>query len=303
MSKSPVVIFGYKRAAKLDTLLTSLEECTYINETDVFIFIDGPKSKHDEKQISESILVSKKTRNYKSINLVCKDINIGLANSIITGVTEVIEKYGRVIVLEDDLSVNKNFLLVMNDMLDEYKDHLDIWSINGYSFPIKVDSLSEDWYAVNRASSWGWATWLDRWLLIEWDMNKLIKSPSFNISKIQKEIPDTKMMIYNHKKGYINSWALRWTLNQNLHNKISLSPKYSLVQNHGFSSEGTHGSFRKDYNKNYSSNFIPLNNKYVLSERINNEFRKFCKPTFVNYVSFIFKKIGVYHNVRKIIRK
>jgi hypothetical protein len=303
MSYAPVVIFGYKRPKHLYHLLNSLEKCEYSNKTDVFIFVDGARREEDKPIILETYKIANMDRKFRTKKVIRSDYNKGLANSVIDGVTEIINKFGKVIVLEDDLIVNKNFLRVMNNMLDFYEQDEKIWSISGYSFPIDTSSIIVDWYAVKRASSWGWASWHNRWNKIEWDMNALLTKNAQKLKSLYREIPDSKMMIYNYKKGFIDSWALRWTLNQYFLDKISLSPKYSLLRNNGFDSSGTHGSMRKDYNKNYLPNFEPKSEKYVNSETINELFRDFCKPTIYNNISFILKKLNLYKPIKELLRR
>lgn len=60
--------------------------------------------------------------------------NLGLANSIIQGVTKIINQTGRVIVLEDDVEVSPYFLQYMNDALIVYENNLKVNGIGSWNF-------------------------------------------------------------------------------------------------------------------------------------------------------------------------
>ncbi|MGG4491324.1 hypothetical protein [Metabacillus idriensis] len=302
-TSAPVVVFGYNRPNDLYNLLDALSKCKGIENTDVYIYIDGPRKSIDNELVNKSIRVAYEIEGFKSKKVVISKINKGLAASIIDGVSTILKQYKKIIVLEDDLILNNEFLVIMNRMLDCYKNDPKIWSISGYSFPIDVSDIKQDWYSVTRSSSWGWATWEDRWSTIDWDINSLLNNNKNKIPKLFREIKDSKMMIYNYLNGFINSWALRWTLNQFFQNKVSLSPKYSIVKNNGFSSNATHGSMRSDYNENYRPEFTPISVDYVEDEKIKKRFANYTKPTLINYFSYMLKKFKLYYFAREAVRK
>ena len=166
--------------------------------------------------------------------------NKGLGNSVIKGVTEVINRYGKAIVLEDDLILAPNFLFFMNQGLDKYKEEKSVFSICGYSNKVKVPKdYSYDTYFCTRSSSWGWATWADRWNSVDWELENFDK---YHILK--KEFnrwggSDCWKMLNDWKCGRNKSWAIRFCFAQFLQKKVSLFPVTSKVQNDGFDGQGT----------------------------------------------------------------
>lgn len=166
--------------------------------------------------------------------------NKGLGNSVIKGVTEVINRYGKAIVLEDDLILAPNFLFFMNQGLDKYKEETSVFSICGYSNKVKVPKdYSYDTYFCTRSSSWGWATWADRWNSVDWELENFDK---YHILK--KEFnrwggSDCWKMLNDWKCGRNKSWAIRFCFAQFLQKKVSLFPVTSKVQNDGFDGKGT----------------------------------------------------------------
>ena len=165
---APVCLFTYNRLEETRKTLEALSANYLAKESDLIVFSDGAKSDDDVEKVEAVRAYLKTLSGFKSINISEAGSNNGLASSIISGVTEVLKDRKKVIVLEDDLISAPNFLDFMNQALDFYKDEQEIFSISGYT--MDLDSLSKhnkDYYLNYRASSWGWATWDDRWKEID----------------------------------------------------------------------------------------------------------------------------------------
>lgn len=178
MEYTPVILFAFNRPERLKAIIESLLQNEEAKHSVLYVFVDGPR--FQRKGEVESV---EKVRDYvKSITGV-KEVhykfavqNKGLGNSVIKGVTEVINRYGKAIVLEDDLILAPNFLFFMNQGLDKYKDEKSVFSICGYSNKVKVPKdYSYDTYFCTRSSSWGWATWADRWNSVDWELENFDK--------------------------------------------------------------------------------------------------------------------------------
>ena len=124
MNYAPIVVFGFNRPDALKNTIASLLRNEEAKDSDLFVFVDGPRDgKVGEKEKVEEVReYVKSIKGFKSLHYTFSDRNKGLANSIIKGVSKVINKFGRVIVLEDDLSVQPNFLAFMNQGLEKYED-------------------------------------------------------------------------------------------------------------------------------------------------------------------------------------
>ena len=244
MNFAPIVIFCYRR--KIDTLVDSLLQNPEAKDSELYIFSDGFKSENDREDVLNVRKSLDSISGFKSINIINAEQNNGLANSIIRGVSTVIDKNGRVIVLEDDLIVSKHFLSFMNNALEFYRDRPDIWSISGYCPPIKcLDSYEKDVFMSVRSSSWGWATWANRWEKVDWSLSDYdaLKKDKDRIKKFERGGNDMFKMLELQKIGKIDSWAIRWCYSQFNDSSYSVLPKISMVQNIGFSDGiGTHNS-------------------------------------------------------------
>jgi hypothetical protein len=238
---SPICLFTYKRLDTLKQTIESLKNNIEANNSELFIFSDAPKSKQDEEKIYQVREYIKTIIGFKEITIIEREQNQGLAKSIIEGVTEVINQYEKVIVLEDDLITSPNFLSFMNSALDYYESNNRIFSIAGYTPPIK--NPNDDVYFILRASSWGWATWKNRWENIKWDLTsdyELFKKNKSQKKAFDRMGSDLCKMLHNQMTGKINSWAIRWCYNQFLVQQYTVFPTSSKVINIGTDSLATH---------------------------------------------------------------
>ena len=138
--QAPVVLFVYNRLDHTMNVIESLANNLLAKETDLYVFSDAAKTEKGLDVVNAVREYIRKTdwrENFQKVTIVEAKQNKGLAKSIIGGVTEILEKYGKVIVVEDDLVLSPYFLQYMNGALDYYKDVEDVWSISGYSFPMK----------------------------------------------------------------------------------------------------------------------------------------------------------------------
>lgn len=240
---SPIVLFVYNRLDHTIKTIEALQKNTLAKDSVLYIFSDGPKSKLNEDEIFQVREYLNNITGFKEIYVVKQEANLGLACSIILGVTKVIEKYGKVIVLEDDLITTPDFLTFMNHSLDILEQDQRIWSVTGYSYPIEIPSdFKQTGYLFIRPSSWGWGTWFDRWQGIDWDIvdYESFKNDRKKLKEFNKGGEDLSDMLAAQKSGEIDSWAVRWAYAAYKQNKLSAHPRMSKVLNIGFDGTGAH---------------------------------------------------------------
>ena len=242
---APVVVFAYKRADKIKKCLRALEENILADKTRVYLYADGAKSDKDRSDVEETrncIRRFEKKHGFAELTVRYRECNMGLANSIISGVTEIIEKYGKVIVVEDDLITSTDFLMYMNDALSYYKDIKEIGEISAFTHPLKgLQRYEHDIYITRKAECWGWATWKDRWELADWEMSSypvfLKNRQKREFEKLQKGINN---MLCMQMEGKLDSWAVRWCYSLFMNNRLTVYPKISRARNIGFDGSGVH---------------------------------------------------------------
>lgn len=250
MKLAPILLFTYKRYESLKDTVQALQQNQLAAESDLYIFSDGCKKDSDLEQVNKVREFIKTISGFKSIKITEQQKNKGLANSIIDGVTSVMEFSDTVIVMEDDLYTTPNFLTFMNKALERYAGEPKVFSVSGYSFDFKPSTTNtDDAYFIKRGWSWGWATWKDRWKQVDWQVSDY---ESFRADKKkQKEFAqggtDLNIMLHRQVNGLIDSWAIRWFYHQYKIGGLSLYPVHSKVRNNGFDEYATHtkgGAYR-----------------------------------------------------------
>jgi hypothetical protein len=246
---APIVLFTYKRLETLKITIAALLANRLAAESDLIIYSDGPKKQEDEPIIQEIRTYLQTIMGFKSVRIHESTINKGLATSIINGVSEVMAEYHKAIVLEDDLITSTNFLEYMNQGLEFYQDNPQVLSVSGYS-PIIKGLNSMDIYYTQRASSWGWACWEDRWEKIDWQAKAYESFINDRKAKLRfnKMGSDMTHMMWRQMQGIINSWAIRFCFHQFQNNLLSVHPAISKVQNAGFAEKNATNTVHK-YNR------------------------------------------------------
>jgi hypothetical protein len=237
---APIAIFAFNRPDLLDKTLQNLSLCNYARDTHVYFFIDGPRSFKDNDAIDSCVFIIEKYGfNFKTVKVIQSIKNSGLANSLKTGISTVLEENETVIVLEDDLLVEKCFIDYMNSQLAFYKEIKKVGSISGFS--TKVSQKSHFNYFHPRPCSWGWATWKDRWKQAVWSINE---SEIDELKRQKKRFnsggEDLYRMLTNQLSGKINSWAILWTYTHFKNDWVASYPTKSLLSNIGFGDSATH---------------------------------------------------------------
>lgn len=304
-SLAPIVLFTYRRVPK--ETIESLLENDLASISKLFIFSDGSKNELDKSDVIEVRDYLKSIRGFKNVIIKKSEKNKGLASSIIGGVSEIMNKYAKVIVLEDDLIVSNNFLEYMNEALEYYKDDIKIWSISGYGPKLPCfENYEKDLYLSPRGSSWGWASWKDRWEIIDWDVKdfKLLKNNKQLREQFELGGNDMYKMLELQMLGKIDSWAIRWCFNQFMQAKYTVYPVKSKTVNAGFNdSKGTHNSGNNNkWDVNASDDKVQFEILEVDSFLVEC-FGKYHSLSLFTKIGYFLQKYGGYKLVKKIIEK
>src|SRR5215831_12659296 len=159
---APIALFAYRRPLHLQRTVEALLRNPQAPFSRLVVFSDGPKEVAHESAVRRVREYLHTLSGFGSIEIIKRDWNVGLANSIIQGVSEICRESGRVIVLEDDLIVSPHFLQFMNTALNRYENEARVMQISGYMFPLSAH-IEEDAIFLPLTTSWGWATWGRAW--------------------------------------------------------------------------------------------------------------------------------------------
>ncbi|MXV17498.1 sugar transferase [Hufsiella ginkgonis] len=245
---APIALFVYNRPEHTRRTLRFLAMNQLAVESRLFIFSDGAKNGGDEDRVNEVRALARGAEGFRSVELIERPKNFGLAESIIHGVTELVKKYGKIIVFEDDLVSSPYTLRYFNDALELYKDTGKVMHIAAYMYPLKAAGLPETFF-YRAASSWGWATWERAWNHFEPDIGKLVAR--FDNERIKRFSIDGTMNFWKQVQEFRNrrnnSWAIRWYASVFLAGGLTLNPAKSLINNIGHDGTGVHSGVNDIY--------------------------------------------------------
>jgi hypothetical protein len=291
---SIVAVFAYNRFEHFKRTIAALRKNTLARQSDIVIFSDGPRQKHDEGPVENIRQFARNMDGFNSIRLIARESNLGLARSIITGVHSIFTENETVIVLEDDLLTSPDFLTFMNDCLDVFRDDEKIFSVSGYSPDIGIPvDYAEDIYLSYRPNAWGWATWKDRWNAIDWtvnDFDTFIRDRQ-SIAAFNRAGQDATTMLLKQMTGKINSWAIRFHYACHRRNGFCVYPVRSKIRNTGTDGSGTNLRGTRKYDLSYELKETP----YVLSpaiepdDNILKNFARFFRPSILRKMINYFK--------------
>jgi len=240
---APVALFVYNRPEHTRRTLAYLQKNLLADESRLFIFSDGPKTSDDKAKVDEVRQLIKEAAGFKSVKVTERKENIGLANSIIGGVTQLVNEYGKVIVFEDDLLSSPYTLQYFNEALNHYADQEKVMHIGAYMYNLASKNLHQTFF-FRAATSWGWATWARAWAAFEPDVDVLLdqfdqkKSEQFSINGTM----NFWKQLEGFKAGKNDSWAIRWYASIFLKGGLTLNPSTSLVHNIGNDGSGVHSN-------------------------------------------------------------
>ena len=308
MEFAPIILFVYDRPEHTRKTIEALKKNRWASNSELFIFSDASKNEKSLANVKKVREYIKTVSGFKNISIKESEKNKGLANSIIHGVTGIIDKYGKVIVLEDDLITSINFLEYMNEALDFYGKDTKIWSISAYNLPIKIpENYNKEIYLSLRACSWGWATWKDRWGENDWDVGDYSR---FILDRKQRKLfnrggNDMVEMLKDQMEGRIDSWAIRWCYSQFKYGGYCIYPVTSKVQNIGLDGTGVHcgkskfGWVELDSGTNKTLFCDNLEEDQHILKNFRNYYRS---KTLKRKIGRILKKLGLYEVVKRVVK-
>jgi hypothetical protein len=264
MDNAPVALFVYNRPWHTRQTVEALLNNPEASETPLYVFSDAHKDVTTSSAVAEVRSFLRKIRGFKSLSIIERPNNFGLARSIIDGVSHVCVEHGRVIVLEDDLVTSPYFLNYMNEGLEKYRDDQRVISIHGYIYP--VEQVLPDTFFLKGADCWGWATWSRGWDQFDPDGKRLLDELKYRKLTHQFDFdgsyPYTKML-QDQIAGKNNSWAVRWYASAFLKDKLTLYPGRSLIHNVGADGSGIHCSETANFSGELAKTPISVKNVAV----------------------------------------
>ncbi len=250
---APIAIFTYNRPEHFRQTIRHLLFNKEARDTDLYVFSDGARLEKDKAVVDEIRAYVAGIQGFRNVFLFSSEMNLGLKASIKKGVSQVLSAHENIIVMEDDICVNENFLNFHNHCLASYQANEEIWSVSGFVIPEIGEAIHsrtvEEYFLTQRASSWGWSTWKDRWEKVVWDEQALFAylSKDGNYKKYYATGGDKIRMLLDRFEKKNNSWAIIWDFNHFMQGTYCLYPYRSFIRNIGLDHTGVHSKPRTEY--------------------------------------------------------
>lgn len=311
MKLAPIGLFTYNRLDHTRQTVEALQKNDLAAKSELFIYSDGAKNSAGAESVQAVREYLKTISGFKNVEIIERDTNWGLADSIVDGVTNVVNKFGKVIVLEDDILTSPYFLQYMNNALDLYERDENVMHINGYSYPINTTDLPSTFFA-NPVSCWGWATWDDAWSALETDATTLLQKLTEKKKLRELDLDGSfrfSSTLRANIKGTQRTWAIKWYSSVLLRNGLALYPNKSLTQNIGQDGTGTHTGVGKTFTAELESNTkLKLSkNEFAVhnkaQSRINHYFMEQKPSLFTRIINFVFTNRGIMLNDMGVTKK
>jgi hypothetical protein len=308
MTTYPIILFAYNRPWHTEHVLIALKNNELADQSHLIVYVDGPKKNATAEQVDalEAVRqVAQKEKWCATVEYHFSEQNIGCRDSIITGISEVLSKYDAAIILEDDIVTAPYFLKYMNTCLAFYRNKKAVFSISGMSPNENKFSLPDDYaydvFFSHRQLNSGWATWADRWNLIDWSMEALndMLNDKRLLSNYYRGGDDLVRMIIEQVEGKSDAWDIQFTYNHFIHHALSVIPRNSYIDNIGGDGTGIHhldtnASLHFDLNKAIANPRLP-DKVYEDKEIINAFYNAFCskkRPFWQKMINRLSRLIG-----------
>jgi len=283
MAPAPIVLFCYNRPTHLRRTVEGLQANTLAPQSELYIFSDGPKSEADAERVGQVRAYLKTITGFAAVHVDESPQNRGLGPSVIRGVSQVVERHGRVIVMEDDLLSTPDLLNYLNEALDFYERNPLVFSISSYMYPIALPAnYPHDVLLLPRASSLGWATWKDRWAKADWDMRDypdFIRDPEAR-RQFTRGGADLLPMLQKQQRGLISSWAVRWSYTHYKQDRYCLFPRHSKVQHIGYD-EGTNVTLKHRHHVDLHEGPVRLTADVQPDAEVIRRLQRYARPTML----------------------
>lgn len=290
---APIVLFVYNRPWHTEQTVKALQKNELASESELLIYSDEAKNEEAQKSVDEVRSYIETVDGFKKVTVIKREKNWGLADSIIDGVSKIVNEYGKIIVLEDDLVTSPYFLKFMNEALEFYKDNPQIFSISGYTYSYDTNIKHDDVLLFYGASSWGWSTWISRWEKIDFsvgDYNELLINRDKQ-KKFNRGGDFLFDMLKDQMNGNIDSWAIRFSYSHSKNNSFCLFPAKSMVQNIGHDGSGIHCGTSDKWNVYLDTNYLPKIKNVLLNQEIVVSMQKGLNKTFFKKIKVLIRRI------------
>ncbi len=303
---APIILFVYNRPDHLLLTLDALYSNELAKQSDLYVYCDAPKRIEHEAGVMEVKKIVRAISGFKSVNITYREKNMGIAVSIVNGVSEILTKNESCIIVEDDIVVSPQFLRFMNDSLAYFKDDMRISTISGYTYPHKIlkfpKNYEKDIFFNMRIMPWGWATWANRWTDIRWDSEyyQIIRTDVALRSEFNKMHPSMSTWLINKLNTRSDTWSIQMSFYYMQKNMYSVYPTHSFTNNIGNDKSGSTKQYKPYFiHKKLNQNLNTVFHNFEINPAIDKAFRKAGSYSSKNSAFSFHKDLYAYYATQR----
>ncbi len=238
---APLLLVAYNRPRHLRTTLETLARTHGAGELEVVAHSDGPRDAADEPRVDAVRALLRAEWGFRSLRVLARESNLGLAASVMGGVGEVLAESEAVMVFEDDLRVGVSAPAFLDAALRACVNDERVFSVSAYVPPVPggVPGTGGAWLAP-RPLSTGWAVWRDRWATVDWGVSdyKVFAADASARAAFARGGADLPVALDAWHAGVLDSWAIRFAYAHFRQGRFALLPRRRLLNQGGFDGSG-----------------------------------------------------------------
>lgn len=242
---APVMITTYSRITHLQRTIEALLKNDLAEETTVFVYVDGPRP-GDEEKIEAVKRYLATVSGFAAFHVIARQQNMGAHENAKSANYEVLDQFGKIIRMEDDIVTAPGYLRFMNLALDKYGVDNKVFSISAYCPPINIPTdYQYDVFFIRRFHGWGCGIWRDRLdsfyqPITAEEFERFAANKDLSQAFTQSGGKDMLAMLKAVAYGKLNAGDVVGMYIQFIKDQYTLYPTRSLVQNIGMDGSGVH---------------------------------------------------------------
>jgi hypothetical protein len=243
MTLAPIGLSTYIRLEHLKKTIKALQNNDLASGSDLFVFSDAARP-GDENKVKRVRDFLSSVEGFRSVKVFHRETNDRVRNNR-GGIEEVLNQFGKIIFLEEDIVTARSFLTFMNAALDRYEKEEQVISISGYSPPLKIGGRWEtDAFLLPRFSGWGFGTWRAKFDIDEMQVDRrafyqMLRSP-LQLRRFSRGGWDMLPMLLSQVKKDIDALDVRIFYSQFMRNMLTVYPIRPVASNIGHDGTGVH---------------------------------------------------------------
>ena len=232
----PALIIAYARP---DGVRNLIQSCVANEVTNIYVAIDGPKSKEMKLKQDEIIEVIDSFREIPGlrITVLTREKNLGVGVGVISAIDWFFEQEESGHILEDDLTVKTDFFSFSRVCLDQFSGNFSVYMISGTEITgVGLDGSSVFW--SNYPMIWGWSTWRNRWVYMREGLlqKKRLSFSNFFSYKLNYWMVGANRVL----DGLVDTWDTPLAAEFLSREWLTVLPPVNLVSNFGDDGNASH---------------------------------------------------------------